>query len=280
MIAIADSGSSKIDWVLIDSGNIAARFQTPGINPAVMDPATLRLHLAEATGPMAPFEGRIDSLKFYGAGCLPELCGPVAGLLAEMFGIPAVEVQSDMLGVARALLGREAGIACILGTGSNSCLYNGSEIVDNIPPLGFILGDEGSGAVLGKLFVADLFKRLLPDSVTIEFLTRFNLDRAELTRRVYRSPAPNRFLASFAPFIKETIEVDEVRQIVTGAFRAFLRRNVKQYAAHAGLPLSFCGSIAHNFADQLHEAAEAEGCRITSVTASPMEGLIKYHCNE
>ncbi len=277
MIAIADSGSSKIDWAVIDGPRIISRFITTGVNPAVMPPDVLREVLGEA-GPHFEAAGPVRKLWFYGAGCLPELEEPTAALLRTVLpGVMEAHVASDLLGAARGLLGHEPGIACILGTGSNSCLYNGSVIADNVSPLGFILGDEASGASLGKRFVADVFKRRLPQAVSSEFLERYGLDRAEVIRRVYRHTAPNRFLASFAPFIKEHIAVDEVRQPVIEAMRSFISRNVSNYAGFGHLPLRFCGSIAVNFADCLREAARAEGCTIDRIEKSPMEGLINYH---
>lgn len=277
MIAIADSGSSKIDWAVIDGPRIAARFTTAGVNPAVMPPEVLREALSGARTHLEAV-GPVRKLWFYGAGCLPELEKPTAALLCET--LPAVkeaEVASDLLGAARSLLGREPGIACILGTGSNSCLYNGSVIADNVSPLGFILGDEASGAALGKRFVADVFKRRLPEDVCRGFMERYGLDRAEVIRRVYREPAANRFLASFAPFIKEHLAVAEVRQPVVEAMRSFISRNLSNYAGFGHLPLRFCGSIAANFADCLREAAQAEGCTIDRIEQSPIEGLLKYH---
>ena len=277
MIAIADSGSSKIDWAVMDGRRIAARFTTIGVNPAVMPAEVLRRALSEAR-PHFEAAGTVRKLWFYGAGCLPELEESTAALLCHTLPmVKEAEVASDLLGAARGLLGCEPGIACILGTGSNSCLYNGSVIADNVSPLGFILGDEASGAALGKRFVADLFKRRLPDRVCRDFSERYGLDRAEVIRRVYRQAAPNRFLASFAPFIKEHIGVAEVRQPVVEAMRSFISRNVSNYAGFGHLPLRFCGSIAVNFADCLREAAAAEGCAIDRIEQSPLDGLLHYH---
>ena len=277
MIVVADAGSSKTAWSVIsaETGAVVEGFVTAGINPAVMGAEELRGALAEAASRLAPYA--IEALHFYGAGCLPELCGSVAGLLASITGALNVEVASDLLGAARALLGSQAGIACILGTGSNSCLYDGQRIVDNVSPLGYILGDEGSGAVLGKLLVGDVLKRRLPSWLSRKFLDHYELDAAEIIRRVYRSPGANRFLASFAPFIAAHIEVPEVHRLVMGAFTAFLQRNVANYPDYRSLPLAFCGSIAAHFSSVLAEAAAAEGCVVRSVTASPMEGLIAFH---
>lgn len=276
MILIADSGSTKTEWVLIRQGDEAdLSFVTSGTNPAVMPEA----QLAEAFAEVIPYlEGRTPrSLFFYGAGCLPHLCDVTAGLLRSVLGINNVEVNSDLLGATRALLGSEQGIACILGTGSNSCLYNGREIEANTSPLGYILGDEGSGAVLGKLLAGNVLKRQLPEDLCRSFLEEYHLDAAEIINRVYRQPAANRFLASFAPFIRANIERPEIRAMVCTAFRDFFNRNLRQYPGYGSLPASFCGSIAHHFAPQLREVAAEVGCPVGEIVQKPIQGLARYH---
>ena len=181
-----------------------------------------------------------------------------------------------MLAAARGLCGYEAGIACILGTGSNSCFYNGEEIVNNISPLGFILGDEGSGAVLGKLLVGDILKNQLPPAIKEAFLKQFDLTAPEIIDRVYRQPFPNRFLASLSPFIAQHLEEPGIRQLVLDSFIAFFRRNVMQYD-YTQYPAHFIGSVAHCYKEILQEAAQETGIRIGKILQSPMEGLIQYH---
>ena len=163
-----------------------------------------------------------------------------------------------MLAAARGLCGHEAGIACILGTGSNSCFYNGEEIVNNISPLGFILGDEGSGAVLGKLLVGDVLKNQLPPTIKEAFLKQFDLTAPEIIDRVYRQPFP------------------AIRSLVLNSFIAFLRRNVMQYD-YKQYPVHFIGSVAHCYKEILQEAAQTTGIQIGKILQSPMEGLIQYH---
>ena len=189
-----------------------------------------------------------------------------------------VTVMTDMLGAARALCGHEPGIVCILGTGANSCRYDGETIVSNVPPLGYILGDEGSGAVLGKHFIADLLKGLLPESVVRDFGETYpEITTATVLERVYKESQPSRFLASLAPFIRKHIDVPQVRSIVLECFRSFLRRNVMLYDGWEITPVHFVGSIAHNFHAVLKEAAEAEGIHLGQILSAPMEGLIRYH---
>jgi N-acetylglucosamine kinase-like BadF-type ATPase len=187
-----------------------------------------------------------------------------------------IEVNSDMLGTARALCGREAGIACILGTGSNSCYYDGKNIVANVSPLGFILGDEGSGAVLGKLFIGSLLKNQLTEGLKETFLDEYKLTPAEIIDRVYRKPFPNRFLATFSPFIAKHIEDNSIQLLVKNAFSDFFRRNVMQYD-YRTCKVHFCGSIAHFYRDSLIEAANELQLNIGTIAQTPMDGLVAYH---
>jgi len=187
-----------------------------------------------------------------------------------------IEVHSDILAAARGLSGRNAGIVCILGTGSNSCFYDGEKVLANVSPLGFILGDEGSGAVLGKLLVGDILKNQMPEGLKEKFLQQFDLTPAMIIERVYRQPFPNRFLASLSPFLEQNIELSEIRALVLNAFKAFLNRNVKQYDYHRH-PVHFIGSIAFYYKDLLEEAIRECGMQLGTIVQSPMEGLVLYH---
>ncbi len=223
----------------------------------------------------------VKAVYFYGAGCISaEVCGNVArAIKANLQNAETVEVYSDLLAAARALCGHNPGIACIMGTGSNSCFYDGKGIAANVSPLGFILGDEGSGAVLGKLFLGDVLKNQLPAEVTAEFLKEYELDLLTIIRRVYREPQANRFLASVTPFISKRLDVPEIKAMVLGAFTAFFRRNIMQYPGYDKHKVNFVGSIAHYFRPVLEEAAAATGCTIGTILRSPMDGLIKFHSN-
>lgn len=178
---------------------------------------------------------------------------------------------------ARALFGNNEGIACILGTGSNSCYYNGHEIKDHVSPLGFILGDEGSGAVLGRHLIGDVLKHQLPRELCDRFLDEYNLERTAIIRRVYKEPSPNRFLASVTPFLLKNIEEPAIHRLVLNEFKSFFVRNVAQYDRYRSLPVSFVGSIAYHYRPVLDEAAAALDAKIDTVIKTPMEGLIRYH---
>ena len=281
MILIADCGSTKIDWCLLNNNKVEKQVFTLGVNAVMLTEEEMLQRFAEQLMPeLSDYAASIDAVYFYGAGCLAaEVCGNVARAIRANIPAPVIEVYTDLLAAARALCGHKPGIACIMGTGSNSCLYDGSSIVANVSPLGFILGDEGSGAVLGRLFLGDVLKKQLPAEVCARFLDEYNLDLLGIIKRVYKEPQPNRFLASVTPFISKNIAVPEIHELVLNSFRAFFRRNVKQYEAYRQLEVNFIGSIAYYFRDVLAEAAETEGCRIGNIVKSPMEGLIKFHAN-
>ena len=273
---IADSGSTKTDWCVILDNTPIKRIGTKGLNPFFQSEEEIQQELTHSLLPQLP-EGTIDSVYFYGAGCTPEKAPTLRRAIADSLPVVGnIKAYSDMLAAARGLCGREAGITCILGTGSNSCFYDGKEIVNHISPLGFILGDEGSGAVLGKLLVGDVLKNQLSPAIKEVFLKQFDLTVPEIIDRVYRQPFPNRFLASLSPFIAQHLEEPGIRQLVLGSFIAFLRRNVMQYD-YTQYPAHFIGSVAHCYKEILQEAAQETGIRIGKILQSPMEGLIQYH---
>ena len=270
MVLIADSGSTKCMWIASD-GARTTNVRTRGINAVQHSAEQIREALAE----LPPCDG-VTSVKFYGAGCgetFPEASEKLRRELEAHFGTTDITVESDLLGAARALWGRGEGIACILGTGSNSCLCRDGEILKNVPPLGYVLGDEGSGAVLGRNLVNGIFKGHIP--LKEEFLAAHGLNYEEIIRRVYREPYANRFLASFAPFIRTHIDRPEIRELVLRSFRDFASRNLSRYPAE--LPVSLLGGVAAHFEALLREALEAEGRRVETIVESPAEGLLKYH---
>ena len=292
MIIIADSGSTKTDWCLVRvergvsivegrESIVERRVQTEGINPVHMDKDLIIKSLAPIQK-MIVMKDNLSSCQFYGAGCTSEHSGYMQQLLSSALQIPFdnVHVHSDMLGAARAVCSREAGIACILGTGSNSCYYDGTDIIDNIPPLGYILGDEGSGASLGKIFLNALFKRDLPESLRRLFLEESQTTYQEIIERVYRKPLANRYLASLSTFIGAHIkEYPELETIVIDNFRTFFRKNVSKYQ-HPELPVGAVGSIAYHYQSQLRAAAAIEGYRVGNIIKSPIEGLVNNELYE
>lgn len=276
---IADSGSTKTEWCLLGENNSRDTKITAGMNPYFQTREEIE---SEMKNSLLPFLGErsIESIFFYGAGCaFHEKNRIVEEAVTSV--IPAkMEVNSDLIAAARALCGTEPGIACILGTGSNSCLYDGNGIADQISPLGFILGDEGSGAVLGKLLVSDCMKRQLPEHLRKSFMERFDLTPALLLDRIYKKPFPNRFLASLSIFLAENIAEPSIHKLVYDSFRSFFTRNVALYEESTKYPVNFVGSIAYHYQDVLKEAAYSLGYTIGKIEKAPMEGLIDFHKNK
>lgn len=282
MILIADSGSTKTDWCVAEKDNVMLRIATQGINPFHQDEATIEAIIGNELLPQMA-EVTVGGVYFYGSGCRDEFVPMMTRIFSRAFpDASVIEAHGDLLGAARAVCGTAEGIACILGTGANSCLYDGRHIVMNTPPLGYILGDEGSGAVLGRLFINALFKGLpdgggngisAVDEFRDMFMKEYGLTMADIIRRVYREPMANRFLASFAPFIHRHRDEPWLHAIIVDNFRTFFRRNVVQYGRR-DLAVGAVGSIAWYFSDELNEAAHAEGFSMGRIVRSPLYGLV------
>ena len=271
MILIADSGSTKTDWLANDK-----ILHSQGINPFHQTEDVIRGVLRSELLPQLEVD-EITDVMFYGSGVRPELEPVIRRLLGEAFPrANVVEAHNDLLGAARALFGHNYGIASILGTGANSCLYDGKAIVEHTPALGYILGDEGSGAVLGKRFIHDLYGGILSDNIRETFEKETKLTLAEIIKRVYRQPMANRFLASLSEFITNHLDDSEVRGVVVQNFIDFLRYHISPYCRQ-DLPVSFVGSVAWYYKDELHEAAERLGYKLGTVLKTPLAGLIRYH---
>ena len=275
MILIADGGSTKVDWCVSEQGKQLQRVTTHGVNPYFLTEDAIAEVIHNSLLPKLQ-TCTFDALYFYGAGCLPEKIPVMQNALGKFLEVKTIDVDSDMLAAARGLCGKNPGIVCILGTGSNSCFYDGDKIVRNVSPLGFILGDEGSGAVLGKLLVGDLLKNQLPEGLKEKFLQEFDLTPGMIIERVYRQPFPNRFLASLSPFLKRNLETPALRSLVFNSFQSFLTRNVMQYD-YKRYPVYFIGSVAFHYREILEEAVLAAGMQLGSIMQNPMEGLVKYH---
>lgn len=276
MILIADSGSTKTHWSVVDRGQLVHQVFTKGMNPYFQTPEEMGEEIANALIPNLD-SNHFREIHFFGAGCLPEKVPSVREVLSTYFDVEGeIEVDTDMLAAAKGLCGRKPGIVCIMGTGSNSCFYDGERIVDNVSPLGFILGDEGSGAVLGKLLVGDILKNQMGIELKEKFLNQFSLTQAEIIERVYRQPFPNRFLASISPFLIQNIEEPTIYQLVLNAFKAFLTRNVMQYD-YKNNKAHFIGSIAFHYKEVLIAAAKEVGVEVGTIIQSPMTGLHTYY---
>lgn len=281
MILIADSGSTKTDWAL--TGGVLPeplRFHTQGINLFHQRAAQVVSILQEELLPQITAAQvaaeEVAGVFFYGAGCTSSVASQMAALLSEVFPKAEVSADSDLLGAARAVLGRNAGIACILGTGANSCLYDGARITHHVPPLGYILGDEGSGAVLGRRFLNGIFKGWLPASVKDAFLAETQQTYEDIIRRVYQEPMANRYLASIAPFIVRHIDDAGIRQLVADNFEDFFRYNILRYDTTLRNMACVGGVVAH-LETVFREVAARHQFTVTRIIKSPIEGLVDYH---
>ena len=279
MILIADSGSTKTSWSLAEAGDSLQTIQTAGINPYFQSQEEISDLIAQELFPQLEFEKKdIRAVYFYGAGCAFEKVEVVKKAIGNVMDISVIGVYTDLLAAARGVCGRNPGIACIMGTGSNSCFYDGEKIVYNVSPLGYILGDEGGGAVLGKLLVGDLLKGMMSDELKDKFLKRYDLTPAQIIDRVYRQPFPNRFLAGLSPFLAENIHEPKIYALVLNSFKSFIMRNVMKYDYHSW-PVHFTGSIAFYYKDILAEAASETGIRMGIVSKSPLQGLVDFHAS-
>ena len=278
MTIIADSGSTKTEWIVGEIADLSVT--TKGINP-VRDTkeeiqniistelmpyffSTSTLHHTDTT-----------EIHFYGAGCIPPFSLRVKEALVKYFPHANIHIYSDILGAARALCGKEEGIACILGTGSNSCLCKDGEIINNIAPLGYILGDEGSGAVLGRTLLSEMLKGNL-QYLWEDFTKEYGITTSDIINKVYRQTQANRFLASLVPFIKSKINDQHIKKMVINEFVRFLQKNVIPYNRQE-LPVNFVGGVANNFPDEIQAACTACNLNLGKIIARPAEEVRKYH---
>ncbi|MCS3320578.1 hypothetical protein NXW73_05315 [Bacteroides fragilis] len=275
MKLIAESGSTRTEWALVEDNHLVQRVFTEGLNPFFQTrreiSRSVRLGLPESF-----FKKKLDQVYYYGAGCSSyEKKNILGASLVAQFKTP-IRVESDLLAAARGLFKCEAGIACILGTGSNSCFYDGKIIVKNVKAAGYILGDEGSGAVLGKLFLADLLKGLAPKELANEFHEKFRISVNDVMESVYNLPFPNRFLGTIAYFLGDYMDNEYVYNLLTNNLRSFFNRNVCQYD-YINYPIRFVGSLAYAYPDILQEVAQEFGVEIDVIEETPMNGLIEFH---
>ena len=277
ILLIADSGSTTTDWAVVTEVN-TLHIKTPGINPVHQDDTTIECTIAQGLCP------QMDSIVpthiyFYGAGCVGgEANMRLKKILRTHFPDAHIAIESDLLGAARSLCRNNKGIAGILGTGANSCFYDGREIIANIPPLGYILGDEGSGASLGKAFLQALLRNELGQELLDEFYTTFGTNYRDLIARIYREPAANRYLASLSPFIASHLDNANVRRIVCKTFATFLDNHILRYD-YKNSPLNLTGSVAYYYKDIITQVAHDKGVEIGTITRTPIDGLIIYHTN-
>jgi glucosamine kinase len=281
---IADSGSTKTQWILVLDRKKSKSFTTVGINPFYMN----KEDIIDTTKKAKDFlladnglsiNGCLDSLEvfFYGAGATLHKRDIIADALHQVYCTDKIFVDSDLLGAARALCKNEPGIACILGTGSNSCYYNGKTIESHVSPLGYVLGDEGSGAAIGKRLISDILKGQLPPMLVQGFFHYYNLTSSDILEAVYRKPLPNRYLAQFVKFIDENIHIKELENIVVKSFDDFILRNILQYEQAKTNYIHFTGSIAFGFSKQLVYCLDKHQLKLGKISKGPIDDLVLYH---
>ncbi len=277
MKLIADSGSTKTDWRLIKSDNSFEQTTTIGLNPYYVLLEQIQAEIKNDKL-LSDYLSDVNAIHFYGSGCSSdEKKKVITTALSGIFKKAEVEVQHDLLGAARALCGRKAGIAAILGTGSNSCEYNGKEIVTNIPSLGFVLGDEGSGAHLGKELLRAFAYGELPEELKKKFDFRYKTTVSEILEHTLQKPLANRYMAGFAKFLFHNINHPFVSEIVVRCFTEFFDRHICKYESHKNVPVHFVGSIAYYFGDRLRYVAEEKGVVLGNILEKPIAALTLYH---
>jgi N-acetylglucosamine kinase-like BadF-type ATPase len=278
MILIADGGSTKTNWCQLDDAHNRVYFNTEGYNPDFVNTAAIVASLGKSLPDTLPRE-QVRAVHYYGAGVSsPQKAEVIAGALRQLLPQARVTVTEDLLAAARALLGRGPGFAAILGTGTNSCLYDGEKITYNVDSLGYFLGDEGSGSFIGKRLLRDYLRRLLPDGLQEEFQQAYQLGtRNDVLDRLYNQPLPNRYLASFAKFAYDHNNVSYCRDIVLEGFETFFQNLVQHYPRYQDYTFNCVGSVGYNFRDALTQVAKSHGMEVGKIIRSPIDDLVTYH---
>jgi glucosamine kinase len=276
MILLADSGSSKIDWRLLKKDGTIGQANGPGFNPYYQPIADLKKSINEILLPQVT--ETVTSIFYYGTG-VSSVKNQLAikSAFLEYFPESKIEIEWDLLAAARALCGHEPGIACILGTGSNSCLYDGSKITGNVANLGWILADEGSGAVIGKRFLIDYLRKKMPAELAEQFKARFPLSREEFLEKIYQQEKPSTFLATFSKFIFQHLKDPYCYKLIYSSFEEFYENNVMEYPDYKNLKVHFTGSVGFYFSDVLRQVANDKGITVKNILEGPIAGLTLYH---
>ena len=278
MILIADSGSTKTDWRHIKSDGSIVQYKTEGLNPYYESEEDITAILKQYLAPKV--NGQVEEVFFYGAGCSSEdNKNAIKNGLNKIFNEAKIEINHDLLGAARSLCGTAPGIVCILGTGSNSCLYNGIDIINNVPSLGFILGDEGSGAWLGKRLLNEYFGKQMPAVAQKIFETKFSITREEVLSKVYQHHMPSRYLATYSKFIIDNINDPYFYGIVKEGFELFYRKTVMNYENFEKATVHFTGSVAYHYSNILRKVASDLNIHVKNIVESPIAGLTLFHQN-
>lgn len=277
MKLIAESGGTKTQWCGVSQSNETEIVSTIGLNPNFVSEETI---MEVVSTKVLPAIGNpdVDEVWFYGAGCAGKAMeNKIISAIGSVLQSAAIHVFSDLAGAARGLLGRKNGYICMIGTGSNSGYYDGNNITVNVPPLGFILGDEGSGAAMGKRLLADFLRGIMPHDLAVEFRIIYGAEKDEIVSNVYRGVFPSRYIGGFVQFLKAHISDPYCRNFVKKAFGEFVERNLKLYKTTGKTEIAVTGSVAWHFREILEEVFIENDFIITELIPGPIEGLIRYH---
>ena len=277
MLLIADSGSTKIDWCLIDNANQRKYFHSIGLNPYNVSENTINNEIVANILPNIPANERME-MYFYGSGCSTiQKKTQMSNIFQHYLPNTEIHIEDDLLGAARATCGREKGVAAILGTGSNSCLYDGEKIIENLPSLGYVLCDEGAGTNIGKIVLRNYLRGQMPEHIHKQFAAENPGEEADFLNRLYMGEKPNFYLASFAKFAITRRDDVYCRRIIEEAFNNFFIMQVSQYSDYKQHPINVVGSVGYYAQDVFKEVAEQHGVKVGKVIQAPLEELINYH---
>lgn len=276
MKLIADSGSTKTDWRLVSSDGKNQSFQTIGFNPYHISNEEILAELNKSD--LESIKKEVHEVIFYGSGCSsPSKSNEIKTALQKFFTEATISVSHDLLAAARALCGHEKGMVAILGTGSNTCLFDGVNITANVSALGYILGDEGSGAYIGKTFIQALLNKELSQEIEDKFKQHYNLTLTDVLDAVYKKPLPNRFLAQFTIFVYENKHQPEISTLIDECFKAFFEKHICKYENYQQYQLNIVGSVGYVFKQEIEKIAKNYSVKIGKVIKQPIEELVKFH---
>jgi len=281
MMLIAESGSTKTEWALVDiHGKEVMRFETSGFNVYIQKLEQI-MHIMDHEVFNMMKGRRVDNIFFYGASCSSEEnVNRMHAAISTFFPDAHIEVNHDILAAARSLFGNGRGIAAILGTGSNSVVYDGKKIVADVPSVGYVMGDEGSGGYLGKRLLRDYIYGILPGGISRKFKEAYPLTKDEILSAIYRGENPNKWLASFSPFVSANIDEGYFKMIVKESFIDFFEYHIKPYHDYKSWPLAAVGSVGYYFRDILEVVSEEYGFKLTDVIKKPVDGLVRFHLGQ
>jgi N-acetylglucosamine kinase-like BadF-type ATPase len=275
MILIAESGSTKTQWCIVDQHTVEDLHNTPGINPYILSITEIETIMRPVS--VVNEQYKLDAIYYFGAGCSTvNNIEKIQIAISHIFKCKNINIDTDLKAACLALAADKKGMIGLLGTGSNSCIWDGSQIIHQRPSLGYILGDDGGGVSIGKQLITDYLTMQMPENISKKFANSFNISAKQVLERVYQSPMPNRFLAGFAPFAEENISDMYCRNIVAQQFKRFFIKNISLYPDADKYELSFCGSIAYSHADILKETAHNFGLMISKIEKEPIKGLAHY----